>query len=169
MATNDVPGANPANADKLATGCWAEHEDGSLIFVKGTENGQVVYEIHDVVQPPVYYQDALREDEFKRMFSWSPADGTKKDKWTWHDKTSFPWSRVMKTFDKPRPTHSDVHETLSAAARVAESLRLRAHQLVKEDVEKTVRAEEERREQTVPKGGRTIVDRIQRAIEAFCE
>lgn len=157
MATQDVPGANPANADQLRAGCWGEHHDGSLIYVKGTEGGQVVYEIFDLaIDPPVSYNDALREDAFKQTFSYPPT-GSAADKWMWHDKTPFPWSRVMKTFDKPRPAHADVHDTLSAAARVAQSLRLRAQRLQPEDVGHM-------QEQTVPKGGRPIVDRIQKAI-----
>lgn len=160
MATDDVPGANPKNADVLASGCWAEHQDGSLIFVKGTENDQVVYEIYDVAQePPVYYQDAMRGDAFKKQFSWTPI-GTSTEKWTWHDKTPFPWHKVMKTFDKPKPTHADVHDELTAAARVAKSLRLRAQNLSPGDVEHMT-------EQTVPAGGRTIRDRIQKAIDAL--
>jgi len=155
MSTHDVPGANPANADVLAAGCWAEHDDGSLIFVKGTEGGQIVYEIYDVGQdPPVKYQDAMRELAFQDQFR-------SFDEWTWHDKTPFPWSRVMKTFDKPRPEHADVHEELSAAARVAESLRLRARDLTEEEV--TPRTEQRRRK------GRSIMERLERALEAFGE
>ena len=162
MATNDVPGANPANADELRTGCWSEHKDGSLLFVKGVENGQVIYELYDLAQsPPVYYQDAMRKEAFEKQFS-RPPTGTSKEGFVWHDKTPFPWSRVMKTFDKPRPIHADVHDTLSAAARVAESLRLRAQKLQPEDVEP-------RQETVVPKGGRSIVQRIQRALAAFSE
>ena len=159
MATQDCPGANPANADVLAAGCWAEHDDGSLLYVKGTENGQVVYELYDMAQDePVYYQDAMRESEFKTAFSYPPV-GKSAEKWTWHDKTPFPWSQVMKTFDKPRPMHADVHDQLSAAARVAESLRLRAQKLHPEGMEHMV-------EQTTPKG-RGIRDRIQKAIGAL--
>ena len=162
MATADVPGANPANADVLAAGCWAEHSDGSLMYVKGTEGGQVVYELYDLAQdPPVYYQDAMREQAFKDAFSY-PPNGKSADKWTWHDKTPFPWHRVMKTFDKPRPVHADVHDTLSAAARVAQSLRLRAQKLQPEEVTHLS-------PQEVPKGGRGIADRIQRALDAFLE
>lgn len=161
MATNDVPGANPANADVLATGCWAEHDDGSLLFVKGTENSQVVYELYDIAQDPsVYYQDAMREDAFKESFSYPPV-GQSADKWTWHDKTPFPWNKVMKTFDKPRPVHADVHDTLSAAARVAQSLRLRAKQLTEQDVAQGT--------DQVRTKGRSILERIERAIEAFAE
>lgn len=159
MATSDVPGANPKNADKLATGCWAEHKDGSLLFVKGTEGGQVVYELYDVAQaPPVYYQDAMREDAFQKAFS-APPFGSSSEDWTWHDKTAFPWSRVMKSFDKPVPVPADVHDTLSAAARVAESLRLKAQRVQEE----AVGAQQEQ----VVRKGRGIAERIERAIEAF--
>lgn len=162
MATDDVPGANPANADKLAAGCWAEHDDGSLLYVKGTEQSQVVYELYDLAQdPPVYYQDAMREEAFKDAFSFPPV-GKSREKWTWHDKTPFPWTRVMKTFDRPRPMHADVHDQLSAAARVAQSLRLRAQKLTPEGVE----AEAPR---TLPKGARGIVERFERALAAFME
>lgn len=173
MSTQDVPGANPANADVLAMGSWAEHDDGSLIFVQSVEADQVVYQIFDVAQDPaVYYQDAMRVADFKKAFS-HPPTGNSSEKWKWHDKSIFPWSRVMKTFDKPRPVHADVHEELSAAARVAKSLRLRSQRLAPEDVKRDARFDEEReergREQTVPKGGRSVVERIQRAISAFCE
>lgn len=161
MATTDVPGANPANADVLAAGCWAEHQDGSLLYVKGTENQQVVYELYDLAQdPPVYYQDAMREEAFKKAFSYPPA-GASAEKWKWHDKTPFQWNRVMKTFDKPRPMHADVHDTLSAAARVAQSLRLRAQKLSPQDVEPQT--------ERPARKGRAIIDRIQRAIDAFME
>lgn len=161
MATHDVPGANPDNCDQLAGGAWAEHEDGSLLFVKGTENACIVYELYDLAQdPPVYYQDAMNKDSFERAFSHPPI-GDSDEQWTWHDKTPFPWSRVMKTFDKPRPIHADVHDTLSAAARVAESLRLRARQVEQSAVEP--RTEQIRRK------GRSILERIERALEAFAE
>lgn len=162
MSTESVPGANPANADTLHVGCWAEHSDGSLIYIKGTENGQIVFEIYDLAQDPVvYYQDAMREEAFKKAFSFPPV-GTSGEKWTWHDKSDFPWDRVMKTFGKPKPEHADVHETLSAAARVAESLRLRGQKLKPEDKEHLT-------EQELPKGSKNIVKKIQAAIEAFME
>lgn len=161
MATQDVPGANPANADELRVGNWAEHEDGSMLYVQGTENGQVVFQLYDLAQdPPVYYQDAMREEAFKKAFSHPPI-GTSSDKWTWHDKTPMPWHRVMKTFDKPAPMHADVHDTLSAAARVAQSLRLRSQRLAASEVEHLS-------EKQTPKG-RGIIDRIQRALDAFVE
>jgi hypothetical protein len=161
VSTNYVPGANPTNADKLGAGCWAEHADGSLLFVKGTEGGQVVYELYDVAQnPPVSYQDAMREQSFKDSFSYPPV-GKSTDKWTWHDKTPFPWSRVMKFIDKPRPQSADVHDMLSAAARVAESLRLRAHKLNKEDIEHGT--------ERVESKARPIMERLTAAFNAFAE
>lgn len=73
MATNDVPGANPSNADQLRMGCWAEHEDGSLIFVKSVEGSRVIYELYDVASNPiVQYTDAMPEEGFKTQFSWDP-------------------------------------------------------------------------------------------------
>lgn len=161
MSTNDVPGANPTHQDVLASGCWAEHQDGSLLFVKGTENQQVVYELYDLAQdPPVYYQDAMRDDAFKASFSYPPV-GTSAEKWTWHDKTPFPWNKVMRTFDKPRPVHADVHDTLSAAARVAQSLRLRAQQISEESVGAAT--------DQVRTKGRSIMERLERAFAAFAE
>lgn len=151
MATHDVPGSNPANKDELHAGCWAEHEDGSLLYVKGTERDQVVYELYDLNEdPPVYYQDAMDEKQFKESFGWS-AD----IQWTWHDKTPMPWERVMKNFERPRPNLADVHDTLSAAARVAQSLRLRAQRLAQSDVDA----------QRTERKGRPILERISRALE----
>lgn len=135
MSTNDVPGANPKNNDVLAAGSWAEHDDKSLLFVKGNEGGRVVYELYDVAQtPPVFYQDAMDEAIFKKNFSWPPI-GQSNERWTWHDKTPFPWDRVISSFDKPRPEYADVHDQLSAAARVAQSLRLKAREVEEETIQ----------------------------------
>ena len=159
MSTLDVPGSNPANADQLRASCWAEHEDGSLIYVKGTEGGQVVYEIYDMDQDPVvYYQDAMREDAFKKQFSFKQGAA---EKWTWHDKQPMPWDRVIKSFDRPTPQMASAEDTMSAAARVAESLKLRAKQLHEADVAAQT--------ETVAKKGRSIMDRIAKAVEAFSE
>jgi len=161
MSQQDVPGANSANKDILAAACWAEHEDGSLLYVKGTENGQVVYELYDVSQDPVMnYQDAMREGAFKTQFSFPPV-GTSSEKWTWHDKTPFPWDRVMKHINTPTPRHADVHDQLSAAARVAESLRLKGQKLKEEAVEHMTERSANR--------GVAIIDRLQRAFDAFLE
>lgn len=158
MATQDVPGANPKNHDTLAVGNWAEHEDGSLIFVKGVEHGKVVYEIYDLAQsPPIMYPDAMLEDAFKRQFSFPPV-GDSDQKWTWHDKTAMPWSRVMKSFDNPRPVHTDPQDVFSAAQKVAESLRLRAKEVRKDDFGHM--------EDRVEKAGRSIVDRVADGIKA---
>lgn len=156
MSTHDVPGANPRNADVLAAGCWAEHEDGSLIFVKGTEGGSVVYEIYDVAQdPPVAYTDAMTEVAFKKQFTYK--SGVSTDKWTWHDKTPFPWDRVMKVIPRPRPQFADAHQTISAAQRVADSLRLRAREVQESDVS--------HRTDTVTRRGLAVLERIANALD----
>jgi hypothetical protein len=158
MSTHDVPGANAINKDVLAAGCWAEHDDGSLLYVKGTEGKTVVYELYDLdQQPPVYYQDAMRKKAFKSQFSWPPI-GTSTEQWTWHDKTPFPWSRVMGKIDKPRPVHANVADQLSAATRVAKSLQLRARKVQEADLD--ARTETEGKI-----AGRTIMDRLSRAFE----
>lgn len=125
MSTHDVPGANPKNQDVLAAGCWAEHDDGSLIFVEGNEGGTVVFSMFDLaVQLPVEYRKAMHEQAFKDMFSWKPSDPDS-EQWTWHDKTAFPWERVMADFPEgAKPVSAD--DQISAARRVAESLEARA-------------------------------------------
>lgn len=159
MSTHDVPGANKANNDILAAGCWAEHTDGSLLFVKGTEADQVVYELYDVAQdPPVYYQDSMRITGFNQNFSYPPT-GASSVEWTWHDKTPFPWSRVIRNFDKPTPMHTTVADTLSAAAKVAESLKLRAKNLQPSDIEAQIPQSRS--------SGRTIIQRLEDALNAF--
>jgi hypothetical protein len=158
MSTHDVPGAVAGHNDVLAMGCWAEHEDGSLILVENTEGGRVVYVIFDVaVQPPVEYRDWMSVASFQLRFSWSKKDAkTKKQptdiKWTWHDKTGFPWERLLKQFP-PGTRDVSAEATLSAAERVARSLDLRAQPL------REVMA-------TTPGGARTIMQRIRDAIAA---
>lgn len=131
MSTNDVPGAVASNRDELGIGCWAEHEDGSLIFVESTENGRVIYSIFDMRKNGdiVEYRDAMKEKAFKKHFSWKPEADDDEElegiKWTWHDKTPFPWDRVIAegAKDGPRFTHAD--QLLSAAEKVARSRELR--------------------------------------------
>lgn len=126
MSTNDVPGANPANRDELATGCWAEADDGSLILVEGTEDNRVIFIVFDVSKPEkVEYRSALSETDFKRTFSWKggAANGGSADKWTWHDKTPFPWNRVIKQGFEEGQKSVSAHDLLTSAERVARSLR----------------------------------------------
>lgn len=126
MSTNDVPGYGAAKQDVLALGVWAEHEDGSLIFVEGVEAGTVVCSMFDVaMDPPVEYRMAMPEVGFKERFSWQPDDGKSKDKWSWHNRQPMPWQRVMRDFPAgARLVSAD--DTMTAARRVAESLDLRA-------------------------------------------
>lgn len=132
MSTNDVPGTNPDNNDELAMGCWAEHDDGSLIFVESTEGNRIIYSIFDMSKAPIVeYRDAMPENSFKKTFSW---DGAKGEKWTWHDKTPFPWDRVIKAGAEDGPRYASAADHLTAAERVAQSLKLRGEEF---DEEKT--------------------------------
>lgn len=159
MATHDVPGANPANADELAALNWAEHKDGTLLFVKGTEGGKIVFDIFDLAREPVmYYTDAMPELRFKKYFNHGPA-GTRKDEWTWHDKTTFPWDRVMKRLGRPQPQHADVADQLTAAERVARDLGKRGRELTEEDV-----AHFTPREYPASRG---VMRRLRDAMDAF--
>lgn len=126
MSTNDVPGANPANNDQLALGCWAEHQDTSLMFVESTEGGRVIYSMFDMLKaPPVEYRDAMPEATFKKTFSWKLDGKGSLEKWTWHDKTAFPWDRVIKAGASDGGRVAFAEHQLSAAERVADSLKLR--------------------------------------------
>lgn len=158
MATHDVPGYNPVNRDVLAMGCWAEHEDGSLILVEGTEGGRVVYSIFDVAKsPPLEYRDAIPEDSFKKTYTWRPEsqNGTINEKWTWHDKTPFPWDRVIKSGFPDGSRLPSADHIISAAERVAQSLKLRGVQ-VSRDLS--------HRQDIVVKKAGVIWDKIQRAV-----
>lgn len=128
MSTNDVPGAKAENHDTLAMGCWAEHKDGSLMFVESTEGSRVVYSIFDMSKtPPVEYRDAMLETSFKKTFSWDAS--AKNEKWTWHDKTPFDWNRVIKAGATDGGRLPSAEHIMTAAERVAESLQLRGAEL----------------------------------------
>ena len=157
MATNDVPGYRPENRDVLKMGCWAETADGSLLLVEGVEAGKVIYVMFDLGQdPPQQYRDAQLEWDFKRAYSWQPdADpedvlpedapkrGKKKPKaddavakiqtakvlWTWHDKTPFPWDRVMKAGVPMGAGYASAEGQITAARKVAQALGLKAQEI----------------------------------------
>lgn len=161
MSTNDVPGASARNADELAAGCWAKHNDGSLIFVEGTENDKVVFVMFDLAtEPPTEYRTAMPTAGFKKSFSFPPV-GTSKDKWTWHDKTPFPWDDVMKSIKTTRPSSPSAEQTISAAKRVADSLNARGQKLQEENYEHMT--------ETASRPGRAVIDKITRAMGAFYE
>lgn len=154
MSTNDVPGARAQNEDELAMGCWAEHEDGSLIFVENTEGDQVIYSMFDLSREPIMeWRDAMEEDEFKTTFSYPGKSG---EKWTWHDKTPFPWDRVIENFPQGA-RHASVNTIMTAAQRVAERLGLRGRRRSREDLthmQDDIRGEAEQ-----------LISRLQRVIE----
>jgi len=157
MSTHDVPGANPRNADNLDVGCWAEDEDQtSLINIIGHEAGSVVYQLYDLSEDPVmYYQDAMLEQEFKDFFS-APPTGDSDIEWTWHDKTTFPWDRVMKRFSGKVPQYADVEDHLSMAQRVAQKLGLRAKKMSEQEVTPHVEQQRSR--------GMAVIEKIAEAL-----
>lgn len=126
MSTTDCPGFNPANNDELTLGCWAEHDDGSMIFVESVEDGRVVYSVFDFAGGDVVeYRDSMSEGGFKKAFSWNPEDVDDIGVWVWHDKTPFPWDKVIAAGarDGARPATADA--LLTAAQKVARSRSMR--------------------------------------------
>lgn len=102
MSTDSVPGKDPKNNDTLHAGCWAEHKDGSLILVESTEigkgGGNVLYSTFSLGATVNEFRAAESATKFQSMFSYcaekDKGDGVSEE-WTWHDKTPFPWNRVI--------------------------------------------------------------------------
>lgn len=152
MSTNDVPGANPANNDELRMGCWAEHDDGSLLVVESTEADRVIYSMFDMARtPPVEYRDAMAKPTFEKTFGREGDAGP----WEWHDKTPFDWNRVIRAGAQDGTRHAFAEHQVSAAQRVAESLRVRGERVSADLGHRT--------EQTVRRSG-GIWDKLSRAI-----
>lgn len=161
MSTNDVPGHDDRNADELAMGCWAEHDDGSLIFVESTEGNRAIFCVFDVSKDPVVqYRDAMPIKGFKEQFTWdgSPKKGKSKDKWTWHDKSPFPWERVIKAGVTAGAGYASADDQLTAAERVRDSLKMRGRALTEDDVDE-IKSTKIRR--TI----RKVVDRLGQALK----
>ena len=117
----------------------------------------MVYSIFDVgVDPPVEYRDAMPEVGFKLQFTWDPKK-PQGIKWTWHDKTAFPWDRVMKNFPQGSKAVSAM-EQMSAAQRVAESLSLQGQAIADRP---------EAMSSVAQQSASTIMDRLRNAIGAL--
>jgi len=126
MATSDVPGSISSNNDTLHSGCWAEAKDGSLILVEGiykdkNNNDTVIYSIFDLNDKnnPIEYRDSMPLNGFETYFN----HDRKTDKWLWHDKTMFPWDKIIKDF-KPGSRMPTADHVISAAEKVAKSRNL---------------------------------------------
>lgn len=157
MSTNDVPGYKSENRDQLAMGCWAEHEDGSLILVESTEGGRVVYSVFDLEKRPIVeYRDAMADAAFKRQFSWDPKN-SKSEKWTWHDKTPFPWDRIIEAGGRAGQRYASAEDHLNAAERIRRSRELHRGEPVDA-------AEIETRIDRLGEKAEGIIRRLQRAI-----
>jgi hypothetical protein len=128
-------------------------------LVQSTEGGRIVYMMFDTATEPVTeYRDAMPEQGFKKAFSWNPAD---KDsvKWTWHDKTPFPWERVIRQGAAPGFHFPSADDQLSVAARIAASRHARSMEFDEEGsqhlVEKKLKG----------KTGKRIIKALQRVID----
>ena len=160
MSTCDVPGldtkASTSKMDELAIGVWGDHTDGSLILVEGIEQGRVVFSIFDMSPtPPMEYRDSLPEVQFKRQFSFNSSDSIVKDGWSWHDKTQFPWSRIMDNFpDGTRYPSADM--AMNEAQRISRLKALRGSVVKRENYSHM--------RDSIGRKGRIIVDKIQRAV-----
>ncbi len=160
MSTNDVPGAVASNNDVLAMGCWGEHGADSLIFVKSTEGGRVIYEMFDLTQNPItVFNDAMLEDVFKKQFSWDPKN-PKNEKWTWHDKTPFPWNKVIKAGARDGVGYACASDQLAAASRVATALNLVPKNFDPASVSHLT-------EKVLTGGALSIIQRVQKAISSL--
>ena len=145
MSTNDVPGAKASNNDKLHAGCWAEAKDGSLILVEGNESGTVIFSVFDISKDPcIEFRDAMPEKGFKKDFS-------NKD-WTWHDKTPFPWEKVMEDFPAGS-RHASAGGLLTAAERLAQTRGMKAQDVVVPEELKNL-----------TQTAQSVVDKLQKAI-----
>lgn len=155
MSTNDVPGYKPEHMDTLAMGCWAEHDDGSLILVEGVEGGEVVFELFDLkADPPLSFRDSMTERGFKEQFSWSSGKAVEGVEWCWHDKTPFPWDRIIANFGQ-QPSYASADGLRSAARRVGERLGIKARELTKDDLP------------ALQRSLREVRDGLQKALDAL--
>jgi hypothetical protein len=146
VATTDVPGSNPANGDRLVMGAWAEHADGSRLFVEGMEGGLVTYSMFDMSKRPVVeYRDRMAEVDFRQRFA--PTAGPKP--WTWHDKTPFPWDAIIREGAQPGVRLASAADQLTLAHQIADSLNLRARVVTTPELEQ-IRNALSRMEQHTP-------------------
>ena len=163
MSTNDVPGYKKENNDELGVGCWGEHSDGSMIFVEGVESGKVVYSIFDLSNdPPLEYRDAMPSSGFKSHFSWDPDDDDS-IQWTWHDKSSFPWDKVMANF-KDGQRYPSAEDQITSAKKVSRALRIKGRRLEEQTITDKLRELNVKSKVVIGRKGKVIMDKIQRAI-----
>lgn len=81
MATMQVPGYIPANADRLHRGCWAEQGNRLLTMDKVTPDS-VAFRTMDRTGKLIEDKQEMPVLDFQRSYS---------DKgWLWHDKTPAP-------------------------------------------------------------------------------
>jgi hypothetical protein len=88
----------PNSKDLLDGGCWAEHNDGSLLLVGRSQSERVDYWLFDMAgTPPTICRSALPKAKFEKMFA-DKGDFL----WTWrHEQTPFPWDRILLAINGP--------------------------------------------------------------------
>eukprot|EP00697_Spironema_sp_BW2_P016820 gnl/Spiro4/8261_TR4368_c0_g2_i1.p2 gnl/Spiro4/8261_TR4368_c0_g2~~gnl/Spiro4/8261_TR4368_c0_g2_i1.p2 ORF type:complete len:104 (-),score=14.51 gnl/Spiro4/8261_TR4368_c0_g2_i1:166-477(-) len=98
----------------------------------------------------------MPEASFKTTFTW---DSKKKasEKWTWHDKTPFPWDRVIKAGVSDGPRNASAADVMNAAERIAQSLKLKGAEIHKDRAAGKI-------DQQVPAQAGVILEKIARAI-----
>jgi len=72
----------------------------------------------------VEYRASMLIGDFGRKFSVDPSKMSakkKQDSWTWHDKTPFPWEKIMQKGVREGLRHPSADQLLSQARRVEES------------------------------------------------
>jgi hypothetical protein len=93
----------------------------------------VIYSMFDASKDPVLeYRDAMPEVDFKAAYSWQADRSKLKDKkasgvpsdirWTWHDKTPFPWDRVIKQGARDGVRYASAADQLKQAQAVQDSI-----------------------------------------------
>ena len=101
----------------------------------------------------------MAEGAFKSTFSWNPKG--KGLKWCWHDKSPFPWDRIVKSGGKDGTRYASAEEQLTAAEQVRRSREI--HRGREVDVEEVARSRVDR----AGEKAKAVLRRIQRAIRSL--
>ena len=151
MSTQCAPGYKGSNSDSandvLFKGCWAEADAESLLFVEDIDEKDniVIFNIFDLSKDPILdYRDSMTIDDFKEEFSYGSKMNKKikGNKWTWHDKTKFPWKKIIKAGGQDGMRIAEANQVLSLAAQLAAHKHLRGNPVDKQDKLKYLDPEE---------------------------
>jgi hypothetical protein len=110
--------------------------------------------------PPMEYRDAMPEKGFKDHFSYEDEDD---EQWLWHDKTTFPWNKVMAVF-KDGTKFTSAIDQIKAAQRVADVMMIKGQRLEEDSISNRLRNFNEKSKVVIGRKGKVIMDKIQRAL-----